>query len=173
MSRVFQGHKSGSKYLSINLSSGAPLAVSLCWCPMCHFSNFVASRYTCFGSVGHLDMLYECKHVSNDFGATGIVTSFATPLAWYRPHFWGNPTGPLFEGASFKTQVDRLPTSTRTCKWPALWRLHLQMGFATTEPWLRPRRWRVTTALGNPFPCKTALGNPFPCRKVCFAQKPL
>ena len=29
----------------------------------------------------------------------------------------------------------------------------------------------MTTALGNPFPCRTALGNPFPCRKVCFAQK--
>ena len=41
---------------------------------------------------------------------------------------------PLFKGASFKTQVSRLPTATRTCKWPALWRLHLQMGFATTEP---------------------------------------
>ena len=35
----------------------------------------------------------------------------------------------------------------------------------------RPRGWRVTTALGNQFPCRTALGNPFPCRKVCFAQK--
>ena len=35
----------------------------------------------------------------------------------------------------------------------------------------RPRGWRVTTALGNPFPCRTALGNPFPCRKVCFAQE--
>ena len=41
---------------------------------------------------------------------------------------------PSFKGASFKTQVDRLPTASRICKWPALWHLHLQMGFATTEP---------------------------------------
>ena len=49
---------------------------------------------------------------------------------------YGNPKGPLFKETFFKTQVDCLPTATRTCKWPALWRLHLQMGFATTEPWL-------------------------------------
>ena len=30
---------------------------------------------------------------------------------------WGSPKGPCFKGASFKTQVDCLPTATRTCKW--------------------------------------------------------
>ena len=60
-----------------------------------------------------------------------------------------------------------LPCGVCTCKWD------LQL---LSPDWLwtdfpRPRGWRVTTALGNPFPCGTALGNPFPCRKVCFAQK--
>ena len=31
-------------------------------------------------------------------------------------YFGGNPKGPLFKGASFKTQVDHRPTATRTCK---------------------------------------------------------
>ena len=30
--------------------------------------------------------------------------------------FCGNPKGPLFKGAFFKKQVDRLPTATCTCK---------------------------------------------------------
>ena len=49
---------------------------------------------------------------------------------------WRSPKEPWFKGASFETQLDCLPTATRPCKWPALWHLHLQMGFATTEPWL-------------------------------------
>ena len=30
--------------------------------------------------------------------------------------FWGNPKKALFKGASYKTQVHRLPTATRTCE---------------------------------------------------------
>ena len=56
--------------------------------------------------------------------------------AWRASTNWWSLKEPLFEGASFKTQVDRLPTPTRTCKWPALWHMHLQMGFANTELWL-------------------------------------
>ena len=60
-----------------------------------------------------------------------------------------------------------LPCGVCTCEWD------LQL---LSPRWLwtdfpRPRGWRVTTALGNPFPCGTALGNPFPCRRVCLAQK--
>ena len=60
-----------------------------------------------------------------------------------------------------------LPCGVCTCKWD------LQMlspGWLWTD-FPRPRGWRVTTALGNPFPCGTALGNPSPCREICFAQK--
>ena len=32
------------------------------------------------------------------------------------PEYGENPKEPSFKGASFKTQVDRLPTATRTCK---------------------------------------------------------
>ena len=92
---------------------------------------------------------------------------------------WGSPKGPLFEGASFKTQVDRLPTATRTCKWPASWRLHLQMGFATTEPWLAgltfqgrgggelPLHWAIH------FPVKPHWAIHFPVEKSAFSKKPL
>ena len=60
-----------------------------------------------------------------------------------------------------------LPCGVCTCKWD--WQL-LSPGWLWTD-FPRPRGWRVTTALGHPFPCGTALGNPFPCRKVCFSQK--
>ena len=62
-----------------------------------------------------------------------------------------------------------LPCSVCTCKWDLQL---LSPGWLWTD-FPRPRGWRVTTALGNPFSCGTALGNPFPCRKVCFAQKAL
>ena len=54
-----------------------------------------------------------------------------------------------------------------TCKWD----LQLPSPVRLWSDFPRPRGWRVTTALGNPFPCRTALGNPFPCREVCFAQE--
>ena len=60
-----------------------------------------------------------------------------------------------------------LPCGVCTCKWDLQL---LSPGWLWTD-FPRPRGWRVTTALGNPFPCGTALGNPFPCRKVCFSQK--
>ena len=60
-----------------------------------------------------------------------------------------------------------LPCGVCSCKWDLQL---LSTGWLWTD-FPRPRGWRVTTALGNPFPCGTALGNPFPCRKVCFAQK--
>ena len=129
------------------------------------------NRIARYNATKHPTSLEEAK-VSQEEDAQSISSHMPTEWPTYWPllqslFIWGNPKGPLFKGASFKTQVDRLPTATRTCKWPALWRLHLQMGFATTEPcsaldWLsKARGWRVTTALGNPFPC----------RKVCFAQE--
>ena len=60
-----------------------------------------------------------------------------------------------------------LPCGICTCKWDLQL---LSPGWLWTD-FPRPRGGRVTTALGNPFPCGTALGNPFPCRKVCFSQK--
>ena len=60
-----------------------------------------------------------------------------------------------------------LPCGVCTCKWD----LQLPSPVQLWTDFPRPRGWRVTTALGNPFPCATALGNPVPCRKVCFAQK--
>ena len=60
-----------------------------------------------------------------------------------------------------------LPCGVCTCKWD----LQLPSPVWLWTDFPRPRGWRVTTALGNPFPCRTALGNPFPCRKVCFAQE--
>ena len=60
-----------------------------------------------------------------------------------------------------------LPCGVCTCKWD----LQLPSPVRLWTDFPRPRGWRVTTALGNPFPCGTALGNLFPCRKVCFAQK--
>ena len=59
-----------------------------------------------------------------------------------------------------------LPGGVCTCKWD----LQVPSPVRLWTDFPRPRGWRVTTALGNPFPCRTALGNPFPC-KVCFAQK--
>ena len=60
-----------------------------------------------------------------------------------------------------------LPCGVCTCKWD----LQLPSPVRLWTDFLRPRAWRVTTALGSPFSCRTALGNPFLCRKVCFAQK--
>ena len=50
-----------------------------------------------------------------------------------------------------------LPCGVCTCKWD----LQLPSPVRLWAEFSRLRRWRVTTALGNPFPC----------RKVCFAQK--
>ena len=93
---------------------------------------------------------------------------------------WGNPKGPLFKGASFKTQVDRLPTATRTCNWPALWRLHLQMGFATTEP-CSALDWLSKAEGGGEWPPHSAIHFPvephwtihFPVEKSALRNKPL
>ena len=62
-----------------------------------------------------------------------------------------------------------LPCGVCTCKWD------LQL---PSPGWLwpdfpRPRGWRVTTALGNPFCCGTALGNPLPAEKSALRKKPL
>ena len=62
-----------------------------------------------------------------------------------------------------------LPCGVCTCKWDLQL---LSPGWLWTD-FPRPRGWRVTTALGNPFPCGTALGNPLPCRKSqLFAKSP-
>ena len=113
---------------------------------------------------------------------TNFFEEFARMFAFFPVTQVRNPIGETLKGLYLKGLLSKhrsiacplplalasdLPCGVCTCKWD----LQLPSPVRLWADFPRPRGWRVTTALGNPFPCRTALGNPFPYRKVCFAQK--